>query len=107
MISDEELKEFLAWKFDPNSHESAFQEMAQELLAYREAEQKNLMCWRKDYPEEGGICEDSLVDIIADELSDNDETTEEIQRAARLPNRKMRIWLSGGEDRVVHWEWVE
>ena len=38
MISDEELKEFLAWKFDPNSHESAFQEMAQELLAYREAE---------------------------------------------------------------------
>ena len=39
-ISDEELKEFLGWKFDPNSHESVFQEIAQELLAYREAERK-------------------------------------------------------------------
>ena len=38
MISDEELKEFLGWKFDPNSHESVFQEIAQELIAYREAE---------------------------------------------------------------------
>ena len=81
-------------------------EMAQELLERREAEQKNLMCWRKDYPEEGGVCEDSLAYIIADELSDNDETTEEIQLAVRLPNRKMRVWLTGGEDRIVNWEWV-
>ena len=82
-------------------------EIAHELLQRREAEQKNLMYWRKDYPEEGGICEDSLADIIADELSDNDETTEEVQVAVSLPDRKMRVWLTGGEDRVVHWEWVE
>ena len=80
--------------------------MAQELLQRREAEQANLMCWRKDYSEEGGICEDSLADVIADELSDDGETTEEIQLAVRLPDRKMRVWLTGGEDREVHWERV-
>ena len=81
------------------------QEMAKELLERREAEQKNLMCWRKGYPEEGGW-EDSVAEAIADELSEDGETSEELQLAARVPDRKMRVWLTGGEDRVVNWEWV-
>ena len=111
MLSDERLQE--AAQAEPvQDFDSAYitlgdiKEMAQELLAYREAEQKNFICWRKEYPEEGGICADGLADTIADELREDGETTEEIQLAVSLPNRKMRVWLTGDEDREIHWEWM-
>lgn len=106
MISDEQLKDLVLRSGDAKWLTTT-KEMAQELLQRREAEQKNLMCWRKDYPEEGGICDDSLAETIADELAQDEETTEEVQVAVSLPDRKMRVWLTGGEDREVHWGWVK
>ena len=82
-------------------------DMATELLKYREAERTNLQCWLGDDPETGSFDEPGMADIIADNLEDNGETTEEILCGVRLPNRTMRVWLTGGRARDVHFEWVE
>ena len=86
---------------------SVVYEMAQELLQRRQAEQKNLMCWDLQNMEEGGDDPECLAEIVADTLCNGMEHTIDVQIATLLPNRKMRVWLTGGEDREVHWEWVE
>lgn len=108
MISNEELK-----KFDSLSSEWEFitanllTEMARELLAYREAEQANLQCWLADDADRRAMDEQEMAEDIADNLEVGGSTTEEILCSTRLPNRNMRVWLTGGENRDIHFEWVE
>ena len=102
MISDEDLK----W-FAGALNSAGVGEMATELLAYRESERTNLQCWLGYDPEMGSFDESDMADIIADNLEDGGSTTEEILCSTRLPNRNMRVWLTGGENRDVHFEWVE
>ena len=49
---------------------------------------------------------DDFAAMQADGMGDDQETTMDVQVASRLPDRKMRVWLTGGEDRIVNWEWV-
>jgi len=108
MISDEELQEMIETEGrDYAEPEQMIEAMATELLAYRESERTNLQCWLGDDPETGSFDEPGMADIIADNLEDNGETTEKILCSTRLPNRNMRVWLTGGENRDVHFEWVE
>ena len=47
-----------------------------------------------------------LAELLADDqLGDDKELT--IGVAINHPSRLMRVWLTGGEDRIVNWEWVE
>ena len=107
MISDEELKEIVRdaahahWEIEPE-----IAEIAQELLQRREAEKKNLQLWSEEDPESGPFDAQGMAESIADNLQDDDETAEGIHCAVRLSGRTMRVWLTGGEDREVHWEWV-
>ena len=49
-----------------------------------------------------------IADQYADEHLDNDgQGVIEVQVATRLPDRKMRVWLTGGEERELNWEWVK
>lgn len=82
------------------------QEMAQELLQRRQAEQKNLICWDLENMEEGGEDPDCLAEVTADSLRDDEERIIDVQVAVLLPNRKMRVWLTGGELREMKWEWT-
>jgi len=83
------------------------QEMAAELLKLRKEKRDNLQCWLADDTERGVFDEQEIAEEIADSLEDGGNTIEEILCSARLPNRHMRVWLTGGEDREVHFEWVE
>ena len=108
MISDEELQEMIETEgLDYAEPEQMIEAMAIELLAYREAERLHLQCWIKDFAEDGCYDEEGVANEIADQLSDNTEITEEILCSIPLPNRHMRVWLTGGEDREVHFEWVD
>ena len=102
MISDNDLK----W-FASALNSAGVADMAAELLAYREAERTHLQCWLADDTERGAFDEQGMSEDIADNLEDGGSTTEEILCSTRLPNRNMRVWLTGGEDREVHFEWVE
>ena len=104
MISDEELTEITK---GGSYWQANVMEMATELLQYREAERINLQCWIRDDPEIGCFDASGIADEIADNLLDDDETTVEVMCSVSLPNRHMRVWLTGGEDREVHFEWVD
>ena len=57
MINDEELKVFLTWTFEPESHECVFQEMAKELLQRRQADRaiwENAPEWAGWYARDAG-----------------------------------------------------
>jgi len=83
------------------------QEMAAELLQLREEKRDNLQCWLADDTERGAFDEQEIAEDIADNLEDGGSTIEKILCSTRLPARHMRVWLTGGEDREVHFEWVE
>ena len=100
MISDEALKTLVACGKD------VLRSICDELLQRRQAEQKNLMCWDLQNMEEGGDEPECLAEIIADGVCDDGELVIDVQVATLLPNRKLRVWLIGGEAREVHWEWV-
>lgn len=85
---------------------SYIKELAQELLQRRQAEQKNLICWDLENMEEGGEDPDCLAEVTADSLRDDEERIIDVQVAVLLPNRKMRVWLAGGELREMKWEWT-
>ena len=107
MISDEELQEMVETEGrDYAEPEQLIETMATELLAYREAE-RIYLCWLASDPEAGCFDGPGMAEDIADGLHDDEETTEEILCSTRLPNRNMRVWLTGGENRDVHFEWVE
>ena len=110
MISDEELSEMgnadaaLWW---PDMEMRTVREMAIELLQLRKDKRDNLQCWLADDTERGVFDEQEIAEDIADNLEDDGSTTEEILCSMPLPKRNMRVWLTGGEDREVHFEWVE
>jgi len=83
------------------------QEMATELLQLREEKRDNLQCWLADDTERGVFDEQEIAEEIADNLEDGGSTIEKILRSTRLPNRHMRVWLTGGKERDVNFEWVE
>ena len=105
MFSDEQLKDLVLRSGDAKWLTTT-KEMAQELLQRREAEKKNLQLWSEEDPESGPFDAQGMAESIADNLQDDDETAEGIHCAVRLSGRTMRVWLTGGEDREVHWEWV-
>jgi len=114
MISDDQLKRILSiceWHDELNRayavSEKLLEQMATELLQYREAERINLQCWIRDDPEIGCFDASGIADEIADNLLDDDETTVEVMCSVSLPNRHMRVWLTGGHDRKMNYEWVE
>jgi len=102
MISDEELK-----RYSCISNSNLVRELCDELIQLREEKRAPLYCWLADDPEAGCFDESGIAEDIADNLQDDEEATEEILCSTRLPNRHMRVWLTGGEDREVHFEWVE
>jgi len=78
-----------------------------ELLQLREEKRGNLQCWLADDTERGVFDEQGMAEAIASWLADDGSTTEEVLCSTRLPNQHMRVWLTGGEDRDVNFEWVE
>ena len=81
--------------------------MAEELLQRRQDETRNLLCWRKERPEEdGGLWPETMADWVACEMEDDGERIERMLLAVSRPDRKMRVWLTGGGGREVHWEWL-
>jgi hypothetical protein len=110
VISDEELSDMehadaaLWW---PDMEMRDVRDMAIELLQLREEKRNNLQCWLADDTERGAFDDQEMAEEIADNLEDGGSTTEEILCSTRLPNRHMRVWLTGGEERDVHFEWVE
>ena len=110
MISDEELSEMghedaaLWW---PDMEMRTVRDMAIELLQLREEKRDNLQCWLAEDTERGVFDEQEIAEEIADDLEDGGSTIEKILCSTRLPNRHMRVWLTGGKNRDVHFEWVE
>jgi hypothetical protein len=108
VISDEELK-----GFSDLTSERVFitakvlKEMATEIMQFRQEKRDNLQCWLAEDRECGPFEEQRMAEEIADNLEDGGSTTEEILCSTLLPNRHMRVWLTGGEERDVHFEWVE
>ncbi|MCE5387964.1 MAG: hypothetical protein K0041_05215 [Acidithiobacillus sp.] len=68
---------------------------------------KDLIYWEVGR-EEDYLSEEpwEIADRVADEhLGPGEEKIVEVQVAARLPDRKMRVWLDANGD--MKWEWVE
>ena len=89
------------WEGCWREHHGCAVAMLEKLLAH-----ENLLCWDTEYPEHGAADPDDFAAMQADGMGDDQETTMDVQVASRLPDRKMRVWLTGGEDRIVNWEWV-
>ena len=102
MLSDNDLRRIS--KIEEISAHDIF-EMAQELLQRREAD-------KYIYYEEHdlgfiGKTPDLLAEAFAnDPLDWDEEKTIGVEVNSSFPVREMRVWLTGGEDRKVNWEWV-
>ena len=68
---------------------------------------KDLMYWESSRVEDNASEEPwEIADRVADEyLGPGEGQVVEVQVAARLPDRKMRVWSDGSGN--VIWEWVE
>ena len=67
----------------------------------------NLMLWASGR-EEDNACEEpwEIAERFADDcLKPGEDGVVEVQAAARLPDRKMRVWVD--ENANMGWEWVE
>ncbi len=103
MISDEDLKRVLKMdEWDTN----IICEMAQELLHRRKSEQ---LISDLEFVDDSCIfyahSPERLAELLADDqLADNEAMATGV--AIKHPGKDMRVWLTGGKDREVHWEWV-
>ena len=68
---------------------------------------KDLMYWESSRVEDNASEEPwEIADRVADEyLGPGEDQVVEVQVAARLPDRKMRVWRDANGD--MKWEWVE
>ena len=68
---------------------------------------KDLMYWESSRVEDNASEEPwEIADRVADEyLGPGEGQVVEVQVAARLPDRKMRVWVD--ENANMGWEWVE
>ena len=68
---------------------------------------KDLMYWESGREEDNASEEPwEIADRVADEyLGPGEDQVVEVQVAARLPDRKMRVWVD--ENANMGWEWVE
>ena len=68
---------------------------------------KDLMYWESSRVEDNASEEPwEIADRVADEyLGPGEGQVVEVQVAARLPDRKMRVWRDANGD--MKWEWVE
>ena len=111
MISDDRLKE-IAESVTMEEYDSAYitleerKELAQELLQRRQAEQ--LISELEFVDDECLFYADSpqkLASRLADDQLVNDG---KITVGVRVlhPGKRMRVWLTGGKKRELHWEWA-
>ena len=68
---------------------------------------KDLMYWESGREEDNASEEPwEIADRVADEyLGPGEDQVVEVQVAARLPDRKMRVWRDANGN--MNWEWVE
>lgn len=68
---------------------------------------ERLQCWDKDDPEHGAFDPSSMAEHFADNMYDDESHVFDVLVSIPLPDRQMRVTLEGGEERELHWEWVE
>ena len=106
MISDEELEK-IANEPQYTVPITYFEEMARELLRRRESGQ---LLSDLEFVDDNctfyAHSPERLAELLAeDQLGDNGDMTTGV--AIKHRGKIMRIWLTGGEDRIVNWEWVK
>lgn len=69
--------------------------------------EERLQCWSADDPEHGAFDPTSMAEYFADNMYDDESHVFDVLVSAPMPDRKMRVTLGGGEERELHWEWVE
>ena len=80
-------------------------DMAQELLQYRQSA-THIYYEELDIGLIGKTPELLAEEFANDQLDYDEEKTIGVKVNSSFPDREMRVWLTGGEDREVHWEWV-
>lgn len=67
----------------------------------------DIQCWNKDDPDHYALSPKDMANAFADGMYDDNSHTFDVLVSIPFPDRKMRVTLTGGEDRNMEWEWAE
>lgn len=70
------------------------------------APEQRLQCWDANDPEHGSLDPSDLASNFADNMNNDEAHVFDVYVSIPLPDRQMRVTLTGGEERELHWEWV-
>ena len=92
---------------DVDELEAEIERLRAEIERLNKLLSKDLMYWESGREEDNASEEPwEIADRVADEyLGPGEDQVVEVQVAARLPDRKMRVWRDANGD--MKWEWVE
>lgn len=79
-------------------------ELEEELRQYRNAK---ILCWDAENPEDAQYDEQGVAEHYADNMNNDESQAFYVMRALSLPDKEMIVTLSGGDERIIDWEWVE
>ena len=78
-----------------------------EALDELENAENRLQCLDVNDPEYGAFDPQTMAEMFADNLHDDESGNFKVMVSVPLPDRIMRVELSKGEEREMSWEWVE